>query len=1093
MIRVASVMVCPTLLLAMAARPVQSQDYVYSAGDPTFAVNIPVENGFINIANGNLHLEFTLASHKQRGALSLDEKLVYDSRIWKIIEDQAGYHSWQPINIPYSNGGWRFVAGNETGTINETPGPTNTFICPGGYGASSEYQTQYYYSWTDPQGTEHQFDVVWTVNIPNGSCPAPPNPESTSGLSLDSTGYTMQLTGDDSSSPVVSVFDSQGTQVYPQLMDRYGNYFSNDGSGNLVDDLGRTPVVATTNGNVTDYAVLSVGGARKHYTVTMEPLLVNTQFNEQGVTESTATTMTAVQSIELPDGNKYTFTYDSGTSPGNYGELTSVTLPTGGIINYGWSSPYDSYSNVNRWLSSRSLGPNLMKFHLEAISACNPNSTGCQEQHTLTKPSGDETVYLLTLNNGAWNTTTTVYNGAATNNHSYVQIANTYDFTKPCGATCTGSQFITKSDEATTLTNTGLVALRQYGYANNQTGLLQWDKEWDYYAGSSSTTSQKETTTPTRQVSYGYTSAGNGGFLVSTETINGSAGAQVAQTTYNYSSTSVPTSNIPQHLVQAGPYLQSVSRWLNTSNAFVNQSYKVYDTGMIQSATDADNNPPTTNGYDPTGTFVTSVTRPVTNGIAHVSQAGYDFSSGLITSETNENNQTITHTYYTSGTNLGKPYQVLSPDGGSKTYTYPSPTEVDTAATVNSTLSITSSQSVDAFGRPYQTSDGGGSSETMYDGNGRVYSVTNKHLASAQPTDGTTTYGYDGLDRVTSVTPPGSSSFPSSYGYVDNTVGLSGALRQKNYQYNAFHQLVTAQDAVMQAVYQYDGLGNVICVQENGSGGCATNSPANGGQHMRFYLYDSLSRLIQSYAPESGFLCYGTTAGNAPATWTNCTPGYDGNGRILHKTDSRGTTTNYTYDMLGRLTAKTFTNAPAGTLSSCFNYDTSPNGIGLPAAEWTTAGSCGSGPGNTYRTMRSHLSYDSMGRTLNETQCVLASCTLATATTPCQQGTVSGIAYCYDWMGHQTYSSNGVNSASYMSGSSPLVFTGSFDQAGRLSSLASNYVDSTHPAALFTADPSAGYTPAGGLHTFTLGGSNVSVSRSYDDRFRVTGQTVTHP
>jgi hypothetical protein len=46
-----------------------AQDYIYATGNPAFAVNIPVENGFINITNGNLHMEFPLAIHKQRGAL----------------------------------------------------------------------------------------------------------------------------------------------------------------------------------------------------------------------------------------------------------------------------------------------------------------------------------------------------------------------------------------------------------------------------------------------------------------------------------------------------------------------------------------------------------------------------------------------------------------------------------------------------------------------------------------------------------------------------------------------------------------------------------------------------------------------------------------------------------------------------------------------------------------------------------------------------------------------------------------------------------------------------------------------------------------
>src|SRR5665213_718906 len=109
------------LCLLTICRPAMSQDYLTATGNPSFSVNIPVENGFINVANGNLHMEFPLATHKQRGALALDEKLVYDSRIW-MIGHYSNYY-WWPTNVPNTSlaqGGWRFVTGAETGTLNYT-------------------------------------------------------------------------------------------------------------------------------------------------------------------------------------------------------------------------------------------------------------------------------------------------------------------------------------------------------------------------------------------------------------------------------------------------------------------------------------------------------------------------------------------------------------------------------------------------------------------------------------------------------------------------------------------------------------------------------------------------------------------------------------------------------------------------------------------------------------------------------------------------------------------------------------------------------------------------------------------------------------
>ena len=82
-----------------ACAPTKGQSYIYATGNPSFGVNIPVENGFINVTNGNLHLELSLASHKQRGALTLDEKLVYDSRFGgsSIMEDTIGFPLTYPI------------------------------------------------------------------------------------------------------------------------------------------------------------------------------------------------------------------------------------------------------------------------------------------------------------------------------------------------------------------------------------------------------------------------------------------------------------------------------------------------------------------------------------------------------------------------------------------------------------------------------------------------------------------------------------------------------------------------------------------------------------------------------------------------------------------------------------------------------------------------------------------------------------------------------------------------------------------------------------------------------------------------------------
>jgi len=61
------------------------QSFLDEPGIPAFTTAFPIEHGFINLSNGNLHLEIPIASYPQRGDLkALHARLVYDSRIWTI-------------------------------------------------------------------------------------------------------------------------------------------------------------------------------------------------------------------------------------------------------------------------------------------------------------------------------------------------------------------------------------------------------------------------------------------------------------------------------------------------------------------------------------------------------------------------------------------------------------------------------------------------------------------------------------------------------------------------------------------------------------------------------------------------------------------------------------------------------------------------------------------------------------------------------------------------------------------------------------------------------------------------------------------------
>src|SRR5438270_11457585 len=137
------------ILLASAA---QAQTYLNSTGVPTFSTLTKVENGFVNLGNGNLHLEIDLGTFPQRGKTKLTAKLVYDSRIWQVVNG-----AWQPTNVANSQGGWRFVTTADPGAVTQTLTST---VCNG----TQVIQTWQNFTWTDPVGTQRVFPITTTQN-----------------------------------------------------------------------------------------------------------------------------------------------------------------------------------------------------------------------------------------------------------------------------------------------------------------------------------------------------------------------------------------------------------------------------------------------------------------------------------------------------------------------------------------------------------------------------------------------------------------------------------------------------------------------------------------------------------------------------------------------------------------------------------------------------------------------------------------------------------------------------------------------------------------------------------------------------------------
>lgn len=490
-------------LVMLTMHTTHAQSYGTASGMPPFVAPEPVDLGFTDAANGNLHLEISLGSYPQRASKQpLDIKYIYDSNsIWTVACGQFSCSWWSPYQTTT-------VRRLSTALVSELAG-----INCGSNGACPEavYQDQW--------GTSRFFPLQ------NTTCPIPTVHAS------DSSGYLVDWCNG-------KVYSPDGT-----LVESAGEAFK-DTNGNSIsfvadqDTLGRT---FPTGCGQTCQLPNSQGGVST-YTITTATIPVQTEFGQSGVGEF-AGSLDVLQSITLPDGTTYQFKYDCNSGTGNsacgspsgqngyYGLLTSIILPTGGTVSYGYTKFSDSYSNKIQWLSSRTSAGGTWTYSPQVISTCSSTQVGCQQKVTVTKPSGDYTVYTFTLNNGAWPVQVQAFQRLGT---ILSTVTNTYDFSNACPFSgCHGNSYIrllTTQTSVPASAGGSITKQTQYTYDSPQTGNVTAVKEWRYYSGSFPTTPDRETDTT-------YLSTGTNDIdKPLSATIKNSSGGVIAQTLNTYDS-----------------------------------------------------------------------------------------------------------------------------------------------------------------------------------------------------------------------------------------------------------------------------------------------------------------------------------------------------------------------------------------------------------------------------------------------------------------------------------------------------------------------------------------------------------------------------
>jgi YD repeat-containing protein len=408
--------------------------------------------------------------------VQVQEKLVYDSRIWVsgITNLHPPYvYEWGPNNAPGSLLGWRLVNA-ASGQVVPTKQKCGQQIADWNYTG---------WTFTSPDGSQHPFYI--NTSYCSG-------PSSGSAYATDASGYFMSV----ANYAYPTVYAPDGTRVYPTPTDPNGNYVTPVQNPNnvytLTDTLGRNPVAYSTNGSSQNYYdVLTATGSTQRFTVNYAPITVSSNFGVSGINEYPPTPTNAVQSISLPDRSSYQFGYDS------YGELNSITLPTGGQITFTYANFADAYGNTNRWVNTRVSGGQTWTYapSIAQNSVCmaiqgSGTIDGCQ-QSTITKPAGEKIIYTFLLTGGAWNSQQAYYSASGALAATLNQV---FDLGNTCSQ-CQGAAFVRVLTQTVSMPTVGgtLTKQTQYSYDSIYYGNVTSLKEWNFTLGSPGPNPDRET------------------------------------------------------------------------------------------------------------------------------------------------------------------------------------------------------------------------------------------------------------------------------------------------------------------------------------------------------------------------------------------------------------------------------------------------------------------------------------------------------------------------------------------------------------------------------------------------------------------------
>ncbi|HET8781231.1 MAG TPA: hypothetical protein VFM63_02345, partial [Pyrinomonadaceae bacterium] len=352
----------------------------------------------------------------------------------------------------------------------------------------------------------------------------------------------------------------------------------------------------------------------------------------------------------------------------------------------------------------------------------------------------------------------------------------------------------------------------------------------------------------------------------------------------------------------------------------------------------------------------------VTNHLLHISYSQFDYYLGRPV-DTEDPNGLISSAYYSDDLDRVTQVRRAVQAGGPTTQTTFDYDDINRIITTTSDLYafndnvLTSKTLYDPLGRTIETRryEGGTNyiaTKTEYDQLGRPFKTSNPFRPWQSQTAVWTTQAFDALGRVTSATTPDNAAVTTAYSGNSVTVTDPAGKRRKSVT-DALGRLIEVYEDPevpggpaelnYQTSYSYDVLDNLIKVTQ--------------GSQERFFMYDSLSRLIRARMPEQAtnpsLNLYDPLLDNS--AWSVGYQ-YDATGNITQKTDPRGVVSTYAHDALNRVTTILYRingQPDPNTGDVEYIYDNATNGKGRL---WLTY-KWGAKPHHT-----AVGSYDSLGR-----------------------------------------------------------------------------------------------------------------------------------